>query len=134
MSTRFLAILILLLPTLSGVGALVRQDGHAGTASGCCEIVEVVSCCGKVSYEKTCPASGGECQCAASPADMPIPSSLPLLPLTLGSMTYKIPPSKELLFEAAVEAPTARLLGIDTLKNNDPSHNQAQAILGVWRI
>ncbi len=133
MNTRFLAILILLLPTLSGARGLVGQDGHVGMASGCCEIVEILSCCGEVRYEKTCPSMGSDCQCAVSPADIPIPSSLPLLPLTLGSMTYKIPPSTELLFESAVEAPVARPFGIGVIEHRF-THHQAQAILGVWRI
>jgi len=134
MNLRFLAILILLMPTAYSVGMLAGQTGQASPLSGCCQAEEVVSCCEQPATENAHAIASFGCQCSMSPVDSPIPTSIPMIPLALSGMVFSVAQPKELVFEFAVAPPTAIAIGLDRGDNGSNSNTAAQAILGVWRI
>lgn len=135
--TRLLAILLLALPGIAGlgVGAYGEQtNGHSCGHSGCGEVVVTVSCCGEVTEEQFCPSSGGPCECAASP--IPDRGPRPDAPLPLSdrqSLTAvtAAPVSVVSMTEPELEPSRGSVLSFSLLSGL--SHNEIQALLGIWR-
>jgi len=133
MNLRVLAILLILLPALRGVGYLsVQASGNDHTL--CCKVVEVVSCCGEVSLEEICSQSVSDCDCVAAPGDLPFPSPTPILPLTLGDLILDIPEPTEVISITLFDDQSASINQSIEQSRTVPTHNQAQAILGIWRL
>ncbi|MBZ0171411.1 MAG: hypothetical protein K8E66_03435 [Phycisphaerales bacterium] len=135
--TRFLAILLLALPGIAGLGggpASGRTNGHSCGHSGCQDVVVKVSCCGEVIEEQFCPSSGGPCQCSAAPIpdreprpDAPLPrsdrESLTAVTAAPGGVVS--------MAEPELESSGDSFLSFGLLSGL--SHNEIQSLLGVWR-
>lgn len=135
--TRLLAILLLALPGIAGLGVGgdgKQSNGHSCGHSGCQEVVVNVSCCGEVTEEQICPTSGGPCECSVSPIpdrkprpDAPLPRS------DRESLTAvtAAPPDVVSMTEPEPESSRDSVLSFSLLSGL--SHNEIQALLGVWR-
>jgi len=138
MKLHIFAILILLMPMLSGVGSMLATENHGSQNTNqdtnCCQVVEIVSCCGTVSVEKICPMSGGLCSCAAVPADIPNPPPTPILPQSIAELILEIPETVELVLlnESDDQYISRLIIGDQSLSL--PTHNTIQSILGIWRL
>ena len=101
---------------------------------GCHEVIREVSCCGTDTVRTICAMSNGPCTCGLSPIEIPSPNEpLPLPsrdrdstlmvrgpPTTIQNITTEIP--QRLISVARAGSICAGL-----------SHNQVQALLGVWQ-
>ena len=135
MKLRFLAILILLLPSAYSIGMVAGHSAHENPTSGCCAVEEAAPCCDTTEAEELSVFTANRCGCSVSPADPPLPTSLPMMPLAMSGVVFSIAQPKELIFELAVEAPTAfGGLGFEIGAIAPSSNTHAQALLGVWRI
>ena len=132
MNYRLLAILLILLPGIRGLGALTAQSNEHGSTA-CCSTIETTTCCGQVAIETICARSGGECECAARPTDLPAPAPISLFVQTLGQLYHQFPELVELSSFLVDEQPQVFARGFDyTTKLR--THNDTQAILGIWRL
>ena len=141
---RFLAILILIvsgLPRL-GTGSAAGQD-HCGDTS--CHVPAVeVSCCGEpvppadsgfgCGSETFCPMSEGPCQCGIYPA--PAPERLPDAPLPRTDRDSATglpngPPKITAVIEPDDTTPSMASLVVGPRAGK--THNEVQALLGVWQ-
>ncbi len=134
MNLRYLAILILLIPTARGVGWIVEQTAHQFGDSGCCQVVEPSSCCEVVKVERSCEISDGACVCVSDSSDFPEPISVPMIPLTLGQLMLAIPETGELIVWSLPEFDGRPALDFRTQEIRIVSNNQAQSLLGNWRM
>ncbi len=131
MATRWMAILILFLAGLPrvgiGAGEAVRCDDAA-----CRPVVVQETCCGTTVIE-ACPANGGKCRCGMAPdhhrderpqAPQPRTERLPLVTIALSV--------SRLVWRASDVPPPHLARGL-----LDPTvaltHNEVQALLGIWR-
>jgi len=136
MYLRLLAILMLLLPTIQFAGMLVLADGTESHGRNCQMVVEESSCCGAVQIQEAdCPMSvGNDCQCAAVAPKLPEAPPVTPRPLTLGDLLLGVPESSERIsLSVSDDQPPACAIAFES-KRSLPSHNIAQAILGIWRI
>lgn len=122
------------MPMLSGMGSMLATENHGSQGTSCCQVVEIVSCCGTVSFEKICPKSGGLCSCAAAPADIPNPPPTPTLPQSVAELILEIPETVELVLlnESDDQYISRLIIGDQSLSL--PTHNTIQSILGIWRL
>jgi len=101
---------------------------------GCHEVIREISCCGTETVRTYCEMSNGPCTCGISPVENPTPHEpLPLPSRDRDSLQMtRAPPANIQLITA--ELPT-RLISIARTGSIRAglSHNQAQALLGVWR-
>lgn len=141
---RILAILVLVasgLPRL-GTGFAAGQD-HCGETA-CHVPVAEVSCCGEsisaadsdfgCGSDAFCPASEGPCQCGISPT--PAPERLPDAPLPrtdrdLVTGLPNGPPKITPVIEPDDTTPSMASLVIGVRAGK--THNEVQALLGVWQ-
>jgi len=137
MHLRYLAILIFLLPTARSAGWTVQQTAHRSGNSSCCEVIEVASCCDVEVIEPTCPASdeaNEACVCVSDPSEYPDSNSVPILPQTIGHLILGIPDSGDLIVWTLPVATGQSTAGWRTKEVRILSTNQAQSMLGNWRI
>lgn len=101
---------------------------------GCHEVIREVSCCGTETVRTYCAMSNGPCTCGITPDDAPAPAEpMPMPSRDRDSMPMtRAPPASIQLI--TTELPT-RLLSIARMGSIRAgfSHNQAQALLGVWQ-
>lgn len=141
---RIFAILVLVasgLPRL-GMGFAAGQD-HCGETSCHMSSVEVSCygepipaadsdfCCGGDAF---CPMSGGPCRCGVSPT--PAPERLPDAPLPRTDRDSVMglpngPPKITPVIEPEIATPSVASLVIGLRAGK--THNEVQAILGVWQ-
>jgi len=127
--------LVLVFSGLPSFGAKIAEGGGGCGPAACVRHAVPVSCCQEpAGGEGFCPHSGGRCECSAAPEPDPRPSPQAPLPR----------PDRDSLAAAAVEA--VRLIARSD-PESDPSggsavsigplagftHNEVQALLGVWR-
>ncbi len=129
MGLRLLTILILLIQP--GWLVAARNAGAGCGVSACCVAEVTTSCCGERVVETVCRHTGGACLCA-SPGEAPRPEDAPA-------------PRTER------DAPEPRSVGGDMVSGEGPSdagtprsglnapailagrtHNEVQALLGIW--
>lgn len=135
--TRLLLIILLAtsglmrLP-LAGVGAH-GDCGHQECATG---IVTAMGCCDTHSVEATfCPMSDGPCQCGVSPLPGPLPTpDAPLPKSDRDSLTAV--PAPPIRIQTDVELqPRSTVAGTSPLSLlAGLTHNEIQALLGIWRM
>lgn len=135
---RLIAILMIALAAgFSGVGAGLVGETAQGLTCGladCHEVVVEVSCCGTTTVTDYCPKSDGPCRCSAAPLphrqplpEGPLPRSdrvsqtaVPNAPVRVVPMTT----SGTSCSRGSVQS-LGRLAGL--------THNEVQAVLGIWR-
>ncbi len=136
MPLRYLAILVLLLPTLRGTGLLHDAGIPADCALPvCCEVIEVDSCCGEeIVIEQVCTMAVDTCTCVSNPTDLPEPPPVPVVPLTLSELIQRIPETSELIVWTTPRDHPLEYEHSQTKEIHNSTHNQIQSALGVWRI
>lgn len=132
---RIMTILILLtagLPRL-GVGLAGGQD--ACGESACHQPVVQMSCCGSdPGDDGFCPMSNGPCECIAAPAPDPEPKPEAPLPRSDRDSVTGIPngpPQVVPVVDPDSDTPTIASLVLALTAGK--SHNEIQALLGIWR-
>lgn len=133
--TRVLAILILVaagLPRL-GVGLAGGQD-HCGEFACHQPVVQVNCCDSELVEEAYCPMSKGPCECVAAPAPNTDPKPEAPLPRSDRDTVTGMPngpPQVMPVAEPDTDAPkvASQVLALTAGK----SHNEIQALLGIWR-
>ena len=101
---------------------------------GCHEVIVEVSCCGTETVSTYCAMSNGPCTCGVKPIQDHSPDEpLPLPSRDRDSMQMVRGPPTSIQF-ITTELPT-RLISIARTGSIRAgfSHNQAQALLGVWQ-
>ena len=131
---RLLLISVFALQPALWQGAVSRAPGHSHAEPGCCVRVETTSCCGESVIESVCSKSGGECRCVAMPDENPAPVPPAPLPRTdRDSLTAVIEPQPDLLDSPEMDGETVRFTAATFSLLQGRSHNEIQALLGVWR-
>ncbi len=141
---RILAILVLIasgLPRL-GTGLVAGQD-HCGESSCHMPVVEM-SCCGEpipaadsdfgCGSDAFCPMSDGPCRCSISPT--PAPERLPDAPLprTDRDSVTGLPNGPSQITPVIEPDDTARSMASLVIGLREgKTHNEVQALLGVWQ-
>lgn len=132
---RLMTILILLtagLPRL-GVGFAGGQD--ACGESACHQPVVQMSCCGSdPGDDGFCPMSNGPCECTAAPAPDPEPKPEAPLPRSDRDSVTGVPngpPQVVPVVDPDSDSPTIASLVLALTAGK--SHNEIQALLGIWR-
>ncbi|RNC80994.1 MAG: hypothetical protein ED559_04105 [Phycisphaera sp.] len=133
--TRVLAILILVatgLPRL-GVGLAGGQD-HCGEFA-CHQPVVQVDCCGSEMVEEAyCPMSNGSCECIAAPASDPEPKpEAPLLRSDRDTITGMPNGPPQVMPVAEPDTATPKVASLVLALTAGKSHNEIQALLGIWQ-
>lgn len=134
---RIFVMLALLLTAFRGVGDLGRSDSDMCVACAmghaCLVTVKTTECCDLRANGVACLHSGGECRCEMKPLQenrRPIPMPMPdrgqglvlALPTAIPGVRLWSPNAKPI-------APDSRALSPHALH----THNEVQALLGVWR-
>jgi len=137
MPLRLLVILVLLASGLPGLGVVRAGDqSHHSSCddAGCHPVAVRTTCCGETIEDAYCSMSGGKCRCAAAPAptDQPQPpapmprpdrDSLTAIPHT--PTTIALVADDESLTSDGLAQSLGLLAGL--------THNEIQALLGIWR-
>lgn len=132
---RYLAILILAIGQLP-LGLIPGGQRSEFGQVGCSVAAEAPSCCGfeDVSGD-SCPMSGGPCECSISPGPQPQPAPLaPLSKTERDSLTAVRPPSIGIQALVEREAGCAPSSAVSLNLLVGLTHNEVQALLGIWRI
>jgi len=132
MLTRLLVILTLVWQPLILRGAVVPPTRSCEGMS-CCEVVTRTTCCGQIEVVRLAPRNHDSCRCAVGPTDSsprpaaPLPGSerqtvvfVGLPPISVASAAFE---------NAKPSIGSSAPLGL----HSDLTHNQIQAILGIWR-
>lgn len=135
---RLITILTLIFAAIPGLGVGLASGqalgpGHACSSSGCHEVVIETSCCGESAEVSVCPMSGGPCTCAAAPMpdrqprpDAPLPrtdrDSITGLPNGPTQITPVIEPDNA----------TPTMASLVASLRAGKTHNEVQALLGIW--
>ena len=136
MQLKLFAILVLLIPAIRSGGAILDlATGLSNDTMPCCKVVEVKTCCGEVIVEKVCETTGTEvCHCMDKPKDPPEPLPTPIMPTSISDLMFSIPEIGELIVWDISAEPAKLDFAADEFGQLTPSHNETQAILGIWRI
>lgn len=134
--TRFFAILLFLLSGLPAVGyglGSARRTAHNCSESGCMQTVVRTTCCGDQIEETFCPMSGGACTCGVSaPDEAPHPTAP--LPQTDHSTLVAIQSCSGESYPLLISTKPIRFRYASSLSAlTNYTHNETQAILGIWR-
>lgn len=133
---RLVIILMLILGGLPRVGSLFANNDEPAGAACCGEMEQAASCCGSAMAEDGfCPMSNGPCRCGVAPAPdrddwpkAPLPrsdrSSATFLAIASPAIAIVIEPDG---------APGDSRPWFDAPCRGGQTHNEWQAILGVWR-
>lgn len=135
MLVRFLLILALAWQPLTLWGTSAHTAAKAEcTATSCCTTVERVSCCGERIVEQVCGKSGGACHCASAPTDSPDPRPEAPQPRTERETLVAVP-SPPVHGVAYTDADCAHqsLFAAGESRLAGKTHNEIQALLGIWR-
>ncbi|MBL4808730.1 MAG: hypothetical protein JKY43_01565 [Phycisphaerales bacterium] len=146
--TRLLTILILLLAGLPQVGiGMTGMTGMFGASAGhdCADmvcqqpVIAPTECCDEsepvVDMDEYCSMSGGACRCGVAPADDRVPN--PKAPLQRSDTQITLGLSKALVelprwntpADAGQAVATDLVVGLASLR----THNETQALLGIWQ-
>lgn len=100
----------------------------------CCTTVERVTCCGEKTIERVCGITGGDCVCASSSSDAPLPApNAPMPRNERENLAATSPPSSYgVALACSADAPRP-LFALSESRLAGITHNRVQAILGVWR-
>ncbi|MCB9847545.1 MAG: hypothetical protein H6814_03930 [Phycisphaeraceae bacterium] len=135
MLVRIALILSLLWQPLALIPALPVEASPASCAApSCCAPVVERTCCGERIVRPVCGMTGGECHCAAAPLENPAEPLQAPLPRT--DRDYSIPAI--VLVATLTTAPGADACHRFTIDAAAPriggrSHQQSQALRGIWR-
>lgn len=137
MMTRLLAILMLLGAGGAGLGHDViggRSHGGSCGESGCHEVSHCSDSCEDSDEDASCAMSGGECRCSASPSPDRRPGpDAPMLPPGRDSITayarVTTPDVEHIEAGTHIGLRSAGSFGL--LRGR--THNEIQALLGIWR-
>lgn len=131
MFTRILLILTFVLqPALLRLGGLGGLMPPEWGAMACCEVIETSACHEGAVVDVVCDMTGGDCHCRADPVPQEQPKALPLvrdsseLTLVLAPRTTGVAP--------AWPPTTGQVSGMHILGRTVRSHNEVQALLGIW--
>ena len=142
---RILTILILLFAGLPRVGTgmigVIGSSAEHECAEMVCQqpVIAPTSCCDEqapvIDMDEYCPMSGGPCQCGVAPDDDRTPN--PKAPLqrsdsqiTLGLAKTSVElPRWNTPAEAGRAVATDQVVGLASLR----THNETQALLGIWQ-
>ena len=104
------------------------------TASSCCTTVERVSCCGERVVEQVCGKAGGACHCASAPTDVPNPRPEAPQPRSERETLVAVPspPVQGVTYTEADGAARPKF-ATDESRLANKTHNEIQALLGIWR-
>ncbi len=139
---RLLAILTLILaasPRL-GVAAVEPQSQQPPCETlACCEPVVVETCCGQTievvpATHASCPITGGSCACMAQPTEdsqPAVPAPMPRVGSDL-MLAANAARSREVVTTERVLAIRRAETTLAALRANR-THNEAQALLGIWQ-
>lgn len=132
---RLLAILALIASGLPRIGGEVASD-----RSGCAELacaqpaVESSGCCGSMSDADICPMSNGPCSCFAAPIPEPQPKPQTPQPRPDRESITGLPNGPPQIAVAVERDDAWPLMSpLVIALTADKSHNELQAILGIWR-
>lgn len=132
--TRYLAILVLMIAGLPRLGVGLSMGRHDEAEAACHRVIKPMACCGGGSGEDAyCPMSDGPCRCLIAPA--PDPEPRPQLPLPRSDRDFftSLPnePTEITLLPEPLSTPLRP--GSRVGLTGSKSHNQLQALLGIWR-
>ncbi|MHC4975503.1 MAG: hypothetical protein ACYTF7_02720 [Planctomycetota bacterium] len=135
MLSRLILILILVWQplTLLPTGALALTASECAP-SVCHVLLERVSCCGERTVEKVCVKSGGECLCVSAPLEEP--DTQPVYPQPRAERDSPVAITDQLQragVRVAVDPMVRRTRGSLLLNLQGRTHNEIQALLGIWR-
>jgi len=104
------------------------------TTTSCCTTVERVSCCGERVVERVCGKTGGACHCASAPSDTPKPRPEAPQPRSERETLVAVP-SSPVQSIACLDADGAcrPLFATSESRLASKTHNEIQALLGIWR-
>lgn len=117
---------------------VIRTGGQSHHSScddaGCHRVTARTTCCGETIEDAYCPMSRGECRCAVAPAPSDQPQPPVPMPRPDRDSLIAIPhaPTTIVLFaddESLASEGLAQSLGLLA----GLTHNEIQALLGVWR-
>ncbi len=134
---RFLAILTILSAGFPGLG-LRSVGGHAGENgcghSGCGQVIIETTCCGEPTEREYCPMSGGPCRCAQAPThdSQPQPEA-PRPRSDRDSLVARISAPPRVVWVTQPEGERSSNTGDAHGLLAGRTHNEIQALLGVWR-
>lgn len=138
---RYLTILMLLLVGLPrvGVGIIGMQAQTGCTETVCQPVVVQVSCCGLETpaqdMDEYCPMSGGACRCGVSPADEPERGPKAPLQRSENQITLGLSFASVHVQSWKNDRDACSVLRSGLIANlvSLRTHNETQALLGVWR-
>jgi len=130
MGLRLLAILMLLIQPVWLVAA--RGAGAGCGVWSCCLVEVTTSCCGERVVETVCRHTGGECLCAA-PGEAPRPEDAPAPRTERDAPTQLFVGGGAAIDLAPSDAGTPRCGLVAPASLAGRTHNEVQALLGIWR-
>ncbi len=135
MLVRALLMLAILLQPL-GLATPGPVRGGCDCVQGtCCTPVERTNCCGEPTIETVCHRSGGECRCGVDDRREDAPTS-PATPPTTDREVLSwvlIAPVELVAFGADDLTLTRQPTGTASERFAGLTHNEIQALLGIWR-
>lgn len=130
---RFLAIWFIVAAGLirPGIGLPAGQDGCGDFA--CRQPAVQRACCGG-EVDAYCPMSNGPCECAAAPSSDPEPDRDAPLPRPERDSISALPNGPpQVSPPSGPDSKPASRFGLLSALNAGKSHNEVQALLGIWR-
>lgn len=131
---RVLAILVLVACGLPGLGAASAGGWGLGGASACHEPVVEMSCCSSSTADnRFCPMSNGPCECIEAPAPSPERRPDAPLPRSDRDSITGLPNGPPQVAPVVEPADTVACMASLVVGSPSKTHNEIQALLGVWR-
>lgn len=137
--SRLVTILAILFAAFPGVGVGLADGqapdrNHDCGSSGCHEVIFESTCCGELTEVSVCPKSGGPCTCAAVPMPDRQPRPDAPLPRTDRDSITGLPSgSPQITAVIDEDIATHEMASLVVSPRSGKTHNEVQALLGIWR-